>query len=63
MSSQGLFLYSFSREPKCHPEAQPKVLADEKSRYIGIRFAQNDSFTVTLDTSNYNVMDKRLFLL
>ena len=47
----------------CHPEAQPKDLADEKSRYIGIRFAQNDSFAVTLDTSNYNVMDKWLFLV
>jgi len=35
---------------KCHPEAKPKVLANEKSRYIGIRFAQNDSFAVTLGT-------------
>jgi hypothetical protein len=42
----------------CHPfgklrastEAQPKDLANEKSRYIGIRFAQNDSFAVTLGT-------------
>ncbi len=53
--SQGLFLYSFSSEPK--------DLADEKSRHIGIRFAQNNSFAVTLDTSNYNVMDKWLFLV
>ena len=54
----------------CHPclpagkaEVQPKDLADKKSRYIGIRFAQNDSFALTLDTSNYNVMDKWLFLV
>ena len=32
----------------CHPDAKPKDLANEKSRYIGIRFAQNDSFAVTL---------------
>jgi len=52
----------------CHPfgklragsEAQPKDLADEKEI---LRFAQNDSFAVTLDTSNYNVMDKWLFLV
>ena len=44
-------------------ESRRAGMADEKSRYIGIRFAQNDSFTVTLDTSNYNVMDKWLFLL
>jgi len=36
----------------CHPEAQPKDLANEKEI---LRFAQNDSFAVTLgtlDTSN-----------
>jgi hypothetical protein len=33
----------------CHPEAQPKDLAKEKEI---LRFAQNDSFAVTLDTSN-----------
>jgi hypothetical protein len=32
----------------CHPEAKPKDMASEKSRYIGIRFAQNNSFAVTL---------------
>jgi hypothetical protein len=31
----------------CHPEAQPKDLADEREI---LRFAQNDSFTVTLIT-------------
>jgi len=31
--------------PMCHPEAKPKELANEKEV---IRFAQNDSFTVTL---------------
>ncbi|MFH1881167.1 MAG: hypothetical protein ABIL62_00465 [Planctomycetota bacterium] len=30
---------------KCHPEAQPKDLANEKEI---LRFAQNDSFAVTL---------------
>jgi len=32
---------------KCHPEAQPKDLANEKEI---LRFAQNDSFAVTLGT-------------
>ena len=32
---------------KCHPEAQPKDLADEKEI---LRSAQNDSFAVTLGT-------------
>ncbi len=32
----------------CHPEAQPKDLANEKEI---LRFAQNDSFAVTLGTS------------
>ncbi len=31
----------------CHPEAQPKDLANEKEI---LRFAQNDSFAVTLGT-------------
>ena len=31
----------------CHPEAQPKDLAGEREI---LRFAQNDSFTVTLVT-------------
>ena len=30
---------------KCHPEAKPKDLANEKEI---LRFAQNDSFAVTL---------------
>jgi len=34
----------------CHPEAQPKDLANEKEI---LRFAQNDSFAVTLGTSNF----------
>ncbi|MFH1883759.1 MAG: hypothetical protein ABIL62_13755 [Planctomycetota bacterium] len=33
----------------CHPEAQPKDLANEKEI---LRFAQNDSFAVTLGTLN-----------
>jgi len=31
----------------CHPEAKPKDLANEKEI---LRFAQNDSFAVTLGT-------------
>ncbi len=55
---------------KCHPfgklrassEAKPKDLVNEKSRYIGIRFAQNDSFAVTLAHFrhfSYEVKDDR----
>ena len=35
---------------KCHPEAQPKDLANEKEI---LRFAQNDSFAVTLGTPHF----------
>ncbi len=35
----------------CHPEAQPKDLANEKEI---LRFAQNDSFAVTLGTPNFS---------
>ncbi len=38
----------------CHPEAQPKDLANEKEI---LRFAQNDSFAVTLGTSKGNNYD------
>ena len=37
---------------KCHPEAKPKDLANEKEI---LRFAQNDSFAVTLGTHRYNL--------
>jgi len=35
----------------CHPEAQPKDLANEKEI---LRFTQNDSFAVTLGNSNFS---------
>ena len=40
----------------CHPEAQPKDLANEKEI---LRFAQNDSFAVTLGTSRSSSVAKK----
>jgi len=40
----------------CHPEAQPKDLANEKEI---LRFAQNDSFAVTLGTFNFKHFKER----
>ena len=39
----------------CHPEAEPKDLANEKEI---LRFAQNDSFAVILSTSVKSVAKK-----